>query len=283
MAGLRDMARLTVTARRAGNTVDEIYRTLRERIIDGVYGPGIRMSQGGIAAELNVSRTPLREALQRLEADGLLVGRANRGMEVAPARVGQVEEYYALRLLIEPPTLAEVARRMGARELATMESELAAMCDMRNRVRDFQEAHLRFHELVIRRYPNTIAELVHSLHTKIYRYQRLHFSRPEASNEYTSVDRLFLEALRERNFSVARRLFEFHLIDAAIGMIHQSEPDYRFDALLVAARGVGIHLDSGVDGSLPRPASLTWANDREVIIPDLMTSNLQVGGSPKVA
>ena len=54
---------------RSGTMVDEIYLVLRERIIDGSFAPGQRLSQEHLAKELQVSRTPLREAFQRLERD----------------------------------------------------------------------------------------------------------------------------------------------------------------------------------------------------------------------
>ena len=57
---------------------------------------------------------------------------------------------------------------------------------------DFQEAHLRFHRTVLRRYPKAIAELTESLHLKIYRHQRLYLSHPDAPEHFTQVDRMFL-------------------------------------------------------------------------------------------
>jgi DNA-binding GntR family transcriptional regulator len=263
-----------VTVRRPGNTVEEIYQTLWERIIDGVYAPGFRMSQSALAAELQVSRTPLREALHRLEGDGLLVSEANRGMEVAPTNVAQVEQYYALRLLIEPPTIAAIVSELDETELAKMGSELDSMEADRHRIRDFQEAHRRFHDLAIRHYPAATAELTHSLHLKIYRHQRLYFSRPEAPEDFTHVDRMFLEAMLARDAELTRRLLEFHLIDAAIGLVREGEPDHRFHALLLATRGVGIELDSLPDGRLDRPARIRWQRADPRPLPPLTTTNL---------
>ena len=268
-----------MTVRRPGNTVEEIYQTLRERIIEGVYAPGLRMSQSILAAELEVSRTPLREALHRLEADGLLVAEANRGMEVAPTHVAQVEQYYALRLLIEPPTIAAILPELDDGELAKMGAELDSMEADRHRIRDFQEAHLRFHDLAIQHYPAATAELTHALHLKIYRHQRLYFSRPDVPEDFTQVDRMFLDALRARDAELARQLLEFHLIDAAIGLVHERAPDHRFHALLVAARGVGIELSALANGTFSRPARIRWHRAERRPLPSLHTTNLeQVAG-----
>ncbi|GAA3251478.1 hypothetical protein GCM10017691_64010 [Pseudonocardia petroleophila] len=263
-----------MTGVRAGNTVDEIYHTLRERIIDGVYAPGVRMSQNTLAAELSVSRTPLREALQRLEGDGLLVSKANRGMQVAPTDVGQVEQHYAIRLLLEPPTIAAIVADLAEADHAKMAAELDAMEVYRNRIRDFQEAHMRFHEFCINHYPPALAELTHTLHLKIYRHQRLYLSRPEVPEDFTNVDRMFLDAMRAGDAELTRQLLEFHLIDAAIGLVSDGAPDHRYDALLVAARGVGITLGVEADNTARRPASISWVRNGAHTIPSITTANL---------
>lgn len=263
-----------MTGVRPGNTVEEIYLLLRERIIEGVYMPGMRMSQSGLAAELNVSRTPLREALQRLEGDGLLVAEANRGMQVAPTDVGQVEQFYAIRLLLEPPTIAAIVGELEEAEFAKMAGELEAMEADHARIRDFQETHMRFHEYAIRHYPPAMAELTHSLHLKIYRHQRLYFSRPRVSADFTTVDRMFLEAMRAGEPELARQLLEFHLLDAAIGLVTEDAPDHRYGALLVAARGLGIELDTEQGGTLPRPTRIRWRRSDARAMPSLTTANL---------
>ncbi|MGD9527413.1 GntR family transcriptional regulator [Pseudonocardia sp.] len=263
-----------MTTTRPGNTVEEIYLTLRKRIIEGFYVPGTRMSQSGLSKELRISRTPLREALQRLEGDGLLVSQANRGMEVAPTDVDQIEQYYAIRLLVEPPTIAAILAELDETELAKMAAELDTMEAARNRIRNFQEAHLRFHEFCIQHYPPAIADLTHSLHLKIYRHQRLYFSRPQVPDDFTRVDRMFLEAMRGGDAELARRLLEFHLIDAAMGLVSEDAPDHRYDALLVATRGLDITLDSAPDGTLTPPARIAWRRHATVDMPSLTTANL---------
>lgn len=269
-----------MTVLRPGNAVEEIYKTLWERIIEGIYAPGFRMSQSALAEELEVSRTPLREALHRLEADGLLIAEANRGMEVAPTDIGQVEQCYALRLLVEPPTLAAIVAELTDAELAKMGAELDSMEADRHRIRAFQEAHLRFHELAIEHYPEATAQLTHSLHLKIYRHQRLYFSRPDVPEDFTEIDRMLLDALRGRDVDLARQLLEFHLLDAAIGLVREGSPDHGFHALLIAARGVGIELSAMADGTLDRPAGIRWSRAGSRALPTLTTTNLRHDPGP---
>ncbi|MEU9020326.1 GntR family transcriptional regulator [Actinomadura sp. NPDC048394] len=264
-----------MTETRPGNTVDAIYQTLRERIIDGVYAPGLRLSQGGLATELEVSRTPLREALHRLEADGLVVAEANRGMEVAPTSAAHVEQYYGLRLLVEPPTIAGIVAELTAGDLARMDADLERMEGDGRRIRDFQEAHLRFHRTALGRYPKAWAELTESLHLKIYRHQRLYLSHPEAPEDFTRLDRLLLEAMRDRDAPSARQILEFHLIDAALGLVLDQDPDHVFGPLPLAARGLGIELGTTPDGRIQRPGTLGWLRSGLRAELNLSTSNLR--------
>lgn len=80
---------------------DRAYRALREAILDGELAPGTVLGEVDWAAKLGVSRTPLREALSRLVADGLVSGSAGRGLEVTEFSTEHVAELYELREALE--------------------------------------------------------------------------------------------------------------------------------------------------------------------------------------
>lgn len=266
---------MTERRTRSGTTVDELYGVLRERIIDGIYGPNYRMSQRDIADDLDVSRTPLREALRRLEADGFLISTANRGMQVAPIANADTEQHYAMRLLIEPPIMASLVDQITDDGLTAMHEALDAMGSSRRRTREFQEAHRHFHDVALVRYPPAIADLTRSLHTMIYRHQRAYFSRPAAPEEIMHVDAMFLQAIVDRDANSVRQLLEFHLLDAALGLVLDFDPDHRFDALLLALNGLGIDIDHDEKGCvLDRPTRMRWRRKDAARMPALSTSNL---------
>lgn len=99
---------------------DQVFEVVRDRIVTGALPRNAPIRQDALAAELGVSKIPLREALGRLEQEGLLVSQANRGYSVCPMSAQQVEEIYALRLAIEPAAavrgsmLADDAARAAA-------------------------------------------------------------------------------------------------------------------------------------------------------------------------
>lgn len=258
------------TLLRPGTSVEDLFVTLRERIVSGYYAPGMRLSQQAIAEELNVSRTPVREALNRLESEGLVVSNANRGMEVAPAGLDEVEDAYSVRLLVEPPTMSVVVETATKDDLRRMAEALAIMETPGIETQAYQEAHLAFHQVLLDRYPRAIADLTKRLHTKIYRHQRIYLQRPAALTDFNHVDRAFLAALRTGESDLARQLLEFHLIDAAVGSILDVDETYDFDELTATMQGLGVH----VDDLSHEPASVSWSRLGAVAMPEIHTKHL---------
>ena len=88
------------------NLSEQIVELVRNRILTGEVPADLPIRQDALAAELGVSKIPLREALARLEQDGLLRSQANRGFFVRTLTTTEAEEVYALRLRLEPDAVA---------------------------------------------------------------------------------------------------------------------------------------------------------------------------------
>ena len=80
---------------------EQVYKILRDDICQGVYEPGTRLQEVDVAESLNVSRSPVREALRQLAADGLLLEIPNKGVYVKEFSVKDIEEIYDLRVMLE--------------------------------------------------------------------------------------------------------------------------------------------------------------------------------------
>ena len=81
---------------------DHAYLSIRQGILDGHFMPGESLDQEELARELNLSTTPVREAMRRLESERLVIRRAHRDIIVAPLSIDTVEEVYAVRLSLDP-------------------------------------------------------------------------------------------------------------------------------------------------------------------------------------
>jgi DNA-binding GntR family transcriptional regulator len=99
---------------------DRVYAILRERILAGDLEPESRLHQEGISAELGVSRTPVREAIARLAAEGLVELLANRGARVASLGENDMEAAYVARLGVEPLAARLAAARRNPAELRAL-------------------------------------------------------------------------------------------------------------------------------------------------------------------
>lgn len=107
--------------------VDKAYAALRARIFSGELAPGDRLKEREICAELDVSRTPVREALRRLQADGLVVIEPRRGGIVAGISGTEAEEIYSLGMLLESFGAGLAAGRATPEDIAALRTIIADM------------------------------------------------------------------------------------------------------------------------------------------------------------
>jgi len=104
---------------------EQVADFLREGIISGVYPRGSRLKQAEIAQQLNLSITPVREALKLLEAEGYVSGDSYRGVRVVPFDAAASAEILQLRLLLEAQLVRGAAEKVTGKDI----SELRALAD----------------------------------------------------------------------------------------------------------------------------------------------------------
>ncbi|MGV9799361.1 GntR family transcriptional regulator [Mycobacterium sp. NPDC003449] len=147
---------------------DHVYDTLLETLMDGRYRPSEALSIDGIARELDVSATPVREALARLEVTGLVIRVALRGYRVAPLpNTTELTELMDARLVIEPVNAARACERATPDLLEALERSIS---DLRiaprgtefAKYREYWQADLRFHELIAEAADNRFLMMAHN-------------------------------------------------------------------------------------------------------------------------
>jgi DNA-binding GntR family transcriptional regulator len=158
------------------NLSEQLVDLVRERILTGDVSPDRPIRQDALAAEFGVSKIPLREALARLEQEGLIASQANRGFTVRPLNAREAEEVYALRLKLEPEMIA-----LGARDASPADHRAAAdILDKLDTMTDSRGAGVgalnrAFHMALLRpaRQPVT-GTILERLHVLSERYVRKH-------------------------------------------------------------------------------------------------------------
>ncbi|WP_158853782.1 GntR family transcriptional regulator [Saccharothrix deserti] len=130
-------------------TPDGVYRVLRAAILDGTVPPGGQLREAHIAADLGISRSPLREALTKLEEEGLVVKIPFRGAFVAEVSAHDVAEIASVRLLVEPyaAELSAEALRGPQRPRLMQTIEELHLALEKNDIPAGIDAHLGFHRL----------------------------------------------------------------------------------------------------------------------------------------
>lgn len=114
-----------LSRRRVMRAAERAYATVRDRILCGTYAAGSRITETGVAQAAGVSRTPVREALRRLHAEGLVEFEPNHGAVVAAFEREDAEEIFELRALLEPIS----ARRAAERATPALVAELRALSE----------------------------------------------------------------------------------------------------------------------------------------------------------
>jgi DNA-binding GntR family transcriptional regulator len=197
------------------STAERVADILRDRVAEGYFPPGTRLSEESIGGALGVSRNTLREAFRLLTHERLLVHRLNRGVFVRMVTVEDLDDIYRLRVLIECATIRGLGRPpypLDALEAAVAAGELAA----RERAwQDLSTANIRFHQALVALAgsPRT-DELMRGVLAEL----RLVFhvmDDPRRFHEpYLTRNRGIVEALRDGDAPEAEALLAAYLVDS---------------------------------------------------------------------
>ena len=192
---------------------DQLADVLRERILAGQAAAGQPIRQDALAAELGVSKIPLREAMARLEREGLLRAEANRGWFVRPLSAGEGREIYALRLKLEPELAADAAKAADEGERRTAMSALDAL----ERTTSSHGANVgalnrAYHLALVRpaRQPVTF-DIVERLHVLADRYVAKHLEPLGRDARANEEHRAMLNAWLKRDGAQVAALLRGHL------------------------------------------------------------------------
>ncbi len=127
---------------------DEIAQTLTEQIIRGSLAPGEKLRQDHIARSFDTSHVPVREALLRLEARGLVVSLPRRGVRVAPLAAADIREILEMRLALEPVALRHSIPNLTAAQRQLAEAARIA-CDGATDIHTWEYQNRRFHHAIL--------------------------------------------------------------------------------------------------------------------------------------
>ena len=211
---LRPLARQTLAAA----TVDGI----RERILDGTYPEGEQLRQDVLAADLGVSRIPVREALRQLEAEGLVIFSPHRGAVVSTLSVAEIEELFALRAKLEGELLRRAVPLLTDDDFGRAEEILDEYeAAFRNRdVAAWGDLNWQFHSTLYSaaRRPVTLG-VVERLHLHANRYARMQLALTHGESRAQEEHRAIVAAARKGTPGRACTLLGAHILGAGHSLV----------------------------------------------------------------
>lgn len=194
---------------RASSRADHVYLRLREDIFDLRLLPGDKLTEGSVAERFDVSRTPAREALQRLQSDGLMQGYVRGGWEVVPIDIKRFDDLYEMRELIETFAVRKLCTASNASRPA-FDDLLGALervwkVPRKKRSRDGREVAAldeAFHHALVRAADNEeLTSAMQRVTDRIRVVRRLDLVYGDCLDETYEEHAAILDALRARKLS----------------------------------------------------------------------------------
>ena len=197
--------------RRGATTPDLIAETLREEILRGAVAPGQALRQEELAGRFGVSRLPVRDALLRLEAQGLVHVYPNRGAFVISLSADEVTEIYEIRVLLEGDMIERAVPRMTSehwRRIDAAHAEATRTAGGPEWVDGDWKFHRALYEASDR--PRQLA-MIEQLRSTVARYSSAYDALPTRTPEWLADHDAILEACRARAAVAAKQRVVLHL------------------------------------------------------------------------
>ncbi|MEM1399926.1 MAG: GntR family transcriptional regulator [Pseudomonadota bacterium] len=199
--------------------VDDAYVRMKQEILSNRMPPGFQAPEPDIAHRLGMSRTPVREALIRLEADGLVELIPRRGARVLPVSTSDMQEIYEILTALEPEAAAQLAERKPTpAELAPLDDATSQM-EVALEVNDLDRwaiADDLFHRQLLELHGNRrLASFASTLFDQAHRARAITLRLRQPPEQSTRDHREILEQIADGNPDGARQIFRAHRQRAA--------------------------------------------------------------------
>ena len=201
---------------RANSLAEDVYEAIFAQLMALKIAPGAKITVDSLVKEFSVSQTPIREALGRLEGEGLVVKTHLVGYRAAPQITRQrFDELYELRLLLEPHAAAKAAVSLDADKLSQLVEAAGVMArregkDAKSRYSSFARQDAAFHDLILLYAGNElIRQTLTFQHTHFHIFRLMYHSRvtEEALDEHEAI----LAAFAAGDAKAARASMRIHI------------------------------------------------------------------------
>ncbi len=203
---------------KAGRLREWTYGRLKSGVLSGEFGPGERLTEEHLAEALGVSRTPVREALHKLELEGLIKPLATRGFCMAGDSREEVEELFEIRAILEGYALRCVSQEISEEILEQLQAviEKADKAFGKKRIDEVFHWNTRFHDTLnemLARKPR-FHQLIVDMRNYVLRYRKDTLQYLEGARRSIDGHRKIMLALRLRDPDLCERIMREHVHEA---------------------------------------------------------------------
>ncbi|MDD2233296.1 MAG: GntR family transcriptional regulator [Desulfitobacteriaceae bacterium] len=203
-----------------------VFESMRDAIISGVLKPGERLMEIQLAEEMGVSRTPVREAIRKLELESFAVMIPRKGAYVAGVSYKDFAEVFEMRTALEGLAAGLAAERITADEIEQMERVLLLPDAEEMDLEKIVERDTDFHDLIYKASRNNrLQQMLANLREQIQRFRATSLAVPGRYIDAVKEHRVIVEALAEHNSELAKELMETHIVTAENVMFQTFNPD----------------------------------------------------------
>lgn len=203
---------------------DVVFNTLRQAILTGELKPGERLMEIHLANKLGVSRTPIREAIRKLELEGLVIMIPRRGAEVAQITWKNLKDVLEVRRAIDVLAIELACDRMSAEEL----DELYRACEDFKEATKTQDARViakadvALHDLIVKSTRNDrLMQLVNTLSEQMYRYRFEYIKDASQHEKLVQEHKDMYQSILSKNKELAAQAVRKHIDNQEESIIKQ--------------------------------------------------------------
>ena len=191
-----------------------VCESIREAIRNGVLAPGDRLMEIQLAEELGVSRTPVREAIRKLEQEGYVITMPRRGTYVADISIRDVNEVFEIRISLDSLASGLAAERITDEELDRLQRLLVMIYGYikENNMDKIVETDMQFHDLLYQASRNArLVGMIAHLREQLTRFRTTSMSFPGRLEATLEEHRRIVEAIAQGDVKAAKRASEYHM------------------------------------------------------------------------
>jgi DNA-binding GntR family transcriptional regulator len=190
------------------------YDYIKNRIIDGTLRPAQRLIEAQLASEIGVSRNTIKKVLLQLEQDRLVTIQDNKGAMVQSLTVGEIQEYYEIRKVLEVIVVRSAIEFISAKDLQKMQDVYAEMCEL-NANGDFEsysKGNKQLHEIIYQASCKPIAvEMIRGIKQQLIRFQFRTMVVPGRAEQSVEEHKMLVSAFAKRDKDAATIAIQNHM------------------------------------------------------------------------